>query len=333
MVDRLRRGGQAPLQDRQGEADRAGALVVLEGVGTIELLAHVLGDLSVEVRLGIGELVGHRVGDALGKEGPTVELEEVLLDHSAHQVGDLDLVHAVAEAPLEAVTVEERQEELEVLLLAVVGRRGHQQEVPGEAREELAEAIALGVLDLAAEESGGELVGLVAHDQVVAAVRSAELFLDVFVAGKLVEPRDGEVVLEEPVAGAGRFELVVGEDLEGQVEPTVQLVLPLLGEAAGTNDKATVQVAACDQLLDEQPRHDRLAGAGIVGKEKPERLTRKHRLVDGRNLMRQGLDQRRVDCQNRVEEMSEADPVGFGGEAEQCPVSIEAPRPAELDDL
>lgn len=58
-------------------------------------------------------------------------------------------MHAVAEPPLEPITVEQRQEELEVFFLAIVGRGGHQQEVAREAREELTEPVALGVLHLA----------------------------------------------------------------------------------------------------------------------------------------------------------------------------------------
>ena len=140
---------------------------------------------------------------------------------------------AVAEAALETVAVEQRHEELEVLFLAVVRRRRHQQEVPREGREKLAEPVALGVLDLAAEERGRHLVRLVADDQVPAAVRRLELLLHILVARELVEPGDDEVGLQEPVAGARGFELVVGEDLEGQVEAAVELVLPLLGQAAG----------------------------------------------------------------------------------------------------
>ena len=114
-------------------------------------------------------------------------------------------------------------------------------------------------------------------------------------------------VLEEPVAGAGGFELVVGEDLERQVEAAVELVLPLLGEAAGADDEAALQVAAGDQLLDEQAGHDRLAGAGVVGEQEAQRLARQHRLVDGGDLVRQRLDQRGVDGQHRIEEVGEAD--------------------------
>ena len=60
------------------------------------------------------------------------------------------------------------------------------------------------------------------------------------------------------------------------MEAPVKLVLPLLGEAAGADDETTLQVAAGDQLLDEQARHDGLAGARIVGEQEAQRLTRQH---------------------------------------------------------
>ena len=239
-------------------------------------------------------------------------------------------VHAVAEPALEAVAIEQRHEELEVLFLAVVRRGRHQQEVAGERREQLAEAVALGVLDLAAEERGRQLVRLVADDEVPAAVGRLQLLLHVLVARELVEPGDDEVVLQEPVAGAGGFELVVGQDLEGQVEAAVELVLPLLGEAAGADDQAALQVAAGDQLLDEQAGHDGLAGAGIVGEQEAQRLARQHGLVDGRDLVRQRIDQRGVDGQHRVEQVGEADAVRLGDQAEQGAVAVEAPGPALL---
>ena len=68
LVDGLRRRRQAALQDGQREADRARPLVVLQRLGPVELLPHVVRDFLVEPRLGVGELVGHRVGDALREQ-------------------------------------------------------------------------------------------------------------------------------------------------------------------------------------------------------------------------------------------------------------------------
>ena len=148
-------------------------------------------------------------------------------------------MNTVAKLAFEAVAVEQRQEELEVLFLAVVRRGGHQQEMAREPGEELAEPVALRVLDLAAEKRGRELVRLVADDEIVAAVRGAELLLHVFVARQLVEAGDAEVVFQKPIAGAGGLELVVGQDLERQMEAPMQFVLPLFDKAAGANDRGS----------------------------------------------------------------------------------------------
>ena len=59
------------------------------------------------------------------------------------------------------------------------GRR-EEQEVPGQASEELRQAVTLGVFDLAPEVGGAELVGFVADDQVP--IGLLQLGLDVLVA-------------------------------------------------------------------------------------------------------------------------------------------------------
>ena len=180
---------------------------------------------------------------------------------------------------------------------------------------------------------GRQLVRLVADDEVPARVGRLQLLLHVLVARQLVEAGNDEVALQEPVAGPGGFELVVGEDLEGELEPAGQLVLPLFGEAARTDDQAALQVPAGDQLLDQETRHDGLAGARVVGEQEAQRLARQHRLVDGGDLMRQRVDDRRMDRQQRVEQVREADALGFGHEPDQGAVAVEAPRPPLGDDL
>ena len=133
LVDGFGRRCEPALQDGQGEADRALAALVLQGLGPVELLADVVGDSLVEVGFGVGQVVADGVGMPLGEQRRAVELEQLLLDQPAHQVGGIDGVDAVAELALEAVAVEQRHEKLEVLLLAVVRRGRHQQEVPGDA--------------------------------------------------------------------------------------------------------------------------------------------------------------------------------------------------------
>src|SRR5690606_24251466 len=122
-------------KNRKRESDRSGALVILQRLRAAPLLADVVRDALIEARLRLGKLIWHGVCDALGEERCAVELEQVLLHHPAHQVRNVDLMHSVAETALETIAVEQGEEELEVLLLAVVRRRRHQQEVtshPGE---------------------------------------------------------------------------------------------------------------------------------------------------------------------------------------------------------
>ena len=225
-------------------------------------------------------------------------------------------MHAIAKAPLEPVPVDEGHEELKVFLFSVMRRGRHQQEMAGETRQQLPQPVALRVLDFTTEERRRHLMRLVAHDEVPAAIRNLQLLLNVFVAGKLIQPGNHEIGFQEPVPCARGFELVVRQDVEGQLEPAVKLILPLLRETAGTDDQTPLQIPASDQLLDEQPRHDGLAGTRVIGEKKAKGLTWQHGFVDRGDLMGQWLDDRGVHGQHRVEEMRKADPLRLGDQAE-----------------
>ena len=203
----------------------------------------------------------------------------------------------------------------------------------GETRQKLPQPVALCVLDLATKERRRHLVGLVAHDEIPTAVRSLQLLLNLFVARELIQPGNDEIGLQEPIACPCGFELIVRQDVKGQLEPTVEFILPLLREAAGTDDQAPLQITARDQLLDEQSRHDGLAGARIIREKESKRLTGQHGFVDRGDLVGQRLDDRGVHGKHRIEEMRKADPLCFGNQAEQRAVSVEAPWPANFDDL
>ena len=240
---------------------------------------------------------------------------------------------AVAKTPLEPVPIDERHKELKIFLFPVMRRGRHQQEVAGETRQQLPQPVTLRVLDFTTKERRRHLMGLVAHDEIPAAIRSLQLLLNVFVARELIQPGNDEISLQEPVPCARGFELVIRQDVEGQLEPAVKLILPLLCETTGTDDQAPLQITASDQLLNEQPRHDGLAGTRVIGEKKAKRLTGQHGFVDRGNLMGQRLDDRGVHGKHRVEEMRKADSLRFGDQAEQRAVSVEAPWPANLDDL
>ena len=119
-------------------------------------------------------------------------------------------MHAVNEAALRPVAIQQGHEKLEVLLLPVVRRRRHQQEVPGQGRQQLAEAIPLRVFDLAAEERRRQLVCLITNNQVPAAVRRLKFLLHILVARELVESGNGQIGLKKPVARPRRLKLIVG---------------------------------------------------------------------------------------------------------------------------
>jgi len=97
-------------------------------------------------------------------------------------------VHAVAKPPLEPVGIQQGHERLEVLLLARVRRRGHQQQVAGDAAEEATELVPLGQLELAAVVVRRHAVRLVDDDKVVRG--GLDRRLEVVGARKHVHPRD-----------------------------------------------------------------------------------------------------------------------------------------------
>jgi hypothetical protein len=85
----------------------------------------------------------------------------------------------------------------------------------------------------------------------------------------------------------------------------------LLRQASGTNDKAALEVTANDEFLNEQPGHDRLAGAGIIRQEKTQWLAGQHGIVHCCDLVRQRLDHRGMNRENGVEQIREADSMSF----------------------
>ena len=154
-----------------GERETDGALASAhEFVGLPHFSLHVMGDGLVKRGLDVGELVIDGVGAALGEKRGAVELDQLLFDHAAHEVGRVDLVRAifVTVAPVEAVGVEEREEELKVLVFAVVRRGRHQKQVSGMLADLLGEAEAPGLFEFRAEVVGGEFVRLVEDDEIPA---------------------------------------------------------------------------------------------------------------------------------------------------------------------
>ena len=161
---------------------------------------------------------------------------------------------------------------------------------------------------------------------------ACELGLQVVVAGQVIEPGDQQRLLGERVAAAGGLDHVPGQDLEVEPELLPQLVLPLLDEAPRSDHQAALDVAADHQLLAEQPGHDRLAGARVVGEQEAQRLARQHLVVDRVDLVRQRVEVRRLHGEERVEQVGQRDPLSLGREPEELAVSVHRPGPTGLLD-
>ena len=180
----------------------------------------------------------------------------------------------------------------------------------------LPELVALRLLHLAAEIGGRHAVRFVADDE-VPVWRGLQLRFQFVGARGHVEPHDEAVAFDERIAGERCLDLVAREDVEGEAELLRHLVLPLLDETARRDDQAALQVATDQQFLDEEPGHDRFAGAGVVGEQEAQRLARQHLAVDGSDLVRQRLDLGGGDREVGVEQVREPDAVGFGREAQE----------------
>ena len=261
-------------------------------VGAVHPLADVVGDLLVEVLLERGELVGHGLGDPLGEQRLALEREQVLLDHAAHEPDGVGGVTSSRYLPSNRSRSSSVRKSWKSSSLPRVRGRGHQQRWRVTLAEQLAELEALGLLELAAEVVGAHPVRLVDDDEVPLGL--GELGLQLLVAGELVHPGDQQRVRARTTTGVDvrRRSSCGREEVEPQPELEEQLVLPLLDQAAGRDDQAPLDVVAEQQLLDVEPGHDRLAGAGVVGEQEAQRRARQQLAVDRADLVRQRLRRR-----------------------------------------
>jgi hypothetical protein len=98
---------------------------------------------------------------------------------------------------------------------------------------------------------------------------------------------------------------------------------------AGQTVSGTTTAPVGLAFFDEQPGHDGLACARIIGEQEAQRLSRQHLAINGGDLMRQCFDLRCSDGEIRVEEVGEPYSVCLRREPEQATVGIEriAPYP------
>src|SRR5690625_687301 len=116
-------GGETALKLGQSETDRAAALTI-QVVGTIHLIANIIGDSRIKRRFKIRELIIGSVGMTLRKERCAIELKQLFFDHATHHVGDVDLMCAFAESAIEAIAIQQGEPDLEVFFFAVMWSGG-----------------------------------------------------------------------------------------------------------------------------------------------------------------------------------------------------------------
>ena len=233
----------------------------------------------------------------------------------------------IAELAVEPVRIQQRQEELEVLLLAVVRRGRHQQQMPGLGAQPFSKLEAPGLFQFCPVKVRRELVRFVKDHQIPCG--RTQLVLQFRVARHLVEPDDQVIVVLERIA-AGRSQLQLPrEDAKLQAELLKQLIPPLLHQAARRHHQHPPRVRAHKQLADIQPGHDRLARARIIGQHIAQRLARQHGFVNGRDLVRQRVHVRRMDRHHGIEQEGQVDTLRLDRQLEILAATIESPRPLQ----
>ena len=138
-----------------------------------------------------------------------------------------------------------------------------------------------------------------------------KLGLKILTTGELVQSGDEQVPLLEGIPSSGCFNHVSAQDVEVQIELLVKLLLPLLHKAPWRDDQAAVEVTAEHQLTDVKARHDGFTSAGVISQKKSQGQKGQQAVVDGVDLMWQGLDGRGLDGREWVKEMGKLDPASL----------------------
>lgn len=98
-------------------------------------------------------------------------------------------------------------------------------------------------------------------------------------------------------------------------------------------DKGSQRFSRNHQFFDEEACHDGFACSRIIGQEVAERLPGDHLFVDCGNLVRQGIDQRGMDCEQGIKEISHPYSVRFRNQSKHTCIGIEAPGLPWFDDF
>ena len=121
-----------------------------------------------------------------------------------------------------------------------------------------------------------------------------------------------------------------GENRKAQSKLLEEFILPLVNEAAWSDNEDADSVGPHDQLADVKSGHDCLASARVVGEDKPQGLLRQHCLIYRSDLMGKRLYIRGMDGHHRIKKVRQMDPERLCCKLEILPGCVERPWPASF---
>jgi len=116
---------------------------------------------------------------------------------------------------------------------------------------------------------------------------------------------------------------IAADDLELLAELVAQLALPLEGQIGRGDDQDALDQPADLQLLDEEPRHDGLAGAGVVRQQETDAGEPHEVVVDRLQLMGKRIDARDGQAEVGIVLVGEAQTHRLDAEPEALRVAVE----------
>jgi hypothetical protein len=190
--------------------------------------------------------------------------------------------------------------------------------VIGHAREGFTQPIGEGLLVVGV---GAHLVGLIHDDEVP--VGAEQALLGVLDPGYPGDRGDHLVAILPGVKPVGGTERLAADDLEALAELVLQLPLPLEGEVRRCDNECAADQAAGLQFFEQEPRHDRLAGARVVGQQEADAREFEEVAVDRLELVRERIDAGDRQREEGIVFVGQSQPMGFDPQPEQSRVAVE----------
>src|SRR5690606_19616455 len=98
---------------------------------------------------------------------------------------------------------------------------------------------------------------------------------------------------------------------------------PLESEIGGAHDQDALGQAAQLEFANQEARHDRLSGAGVVRQQETHACELQQVVVDGLELMRQRIHPRDRQPEVRIELVGDTERISLQSEAEKVPIAVE----------